>query len=134
MYVDYVFAEGKYWWHDPATSETDHFQDWGLRPSSVVQLTAALYNAGFFSASALALVAEIWRPIRVDAELSIHDLRRLNVATLESLDRNGLLTETNQETLDHIASAWIFPLYPLDLRIEPNKIEVEATRGDFPEY
>jgi len=134
MYVDYVFAEGNYWWHDPATHDTNLFAGSGFMPSSVVRLTAALHDAGAFSAASLAVIAEIWRPVEIRDDLSIHDLRRLNVATLEALDQKGLFIDPGREALGLIVNGWIFPLYPLDLKVEPNKAEVEAAQGSSYEY
>jgi AbiV family abortive infection protein len=134
MYVDYVYAEGNYWWHDPGRYDTDLYSGWGFPPSSVVRLTTALRTAGFFSMAALTVIAEIWRSVTINDSLSIHDLRKLNGVTIEKLNEKELLTTTDQKALGLIFHEWIFPLYPLDLFVDENKAEVEAERGSSYEY
>ena len=129
MYVDYVYAEGNYWWHNPEDYDADLYSARSFQLSSAMRLTTALHALGVFSAAALAVVAEIWRSVPINDSLSIHDLRKINGTTLDKLNEKGLLTTTDKKALELVFHEWIFPLYPLDLSVDENKTEVEAARG-----
>lgn len=124
MYVDYIVADEARWWHDPMThhlvlSGADDF-----RPTGIFRMVSALQAAGWFSAPALAAIAELWRPVLLHEAMTIHELRDLNEATLRALDAKGLLKDAGREAFGLIVNECPFPLHPLDLT--PEKVNKEA--------
>jgi hypothetical protein len=94
--------------------------------SPVIELARALQRAGVTTGLGLAVVAEVWRPVELRPEWSIHELRHLNERTLQTLYNQRWLATAPDETYDVILRRWPFPLWPLDLRMR--KVEKQDLR------
>lgn len=88
---------------------------------AVITLVRALHQAKATTPEGLSVIAKVWRPVDVRAEMSRVTLRRMNIRTLETLNNQDVLVPAPSEIYAVICNNWIFPLWPLDLRI----LEVE---------
>lgn len=64
----------------------------GYRAGTVIHIVKALDAVGMTSAEGLAVVAEIWRRVKIKSELTIGELIDLNHRTLRNLEDRGLLS------------------------------------------
>ncbi len=130
MYVDFIAVDDSKWWHDPAGHHLPVLGAEDFRPSGIFRMVSALHAAGWFRADALAVIAEMWRPVNIHDGMTIHELRDCNQATLRILDTKGLLRDAGNETFGLIVNLGPFPLHPLDLTQEKvNKQELLDQRG-----
>ena len=96
-----------------------------LTPTAIT-LVRALHQVKATMPEGLSVIAEVWRPVDVCAEMSRGALMGLNLRTLEVLDKRDLLAPVPTEIYQVIRNSWIFPLWPLDLRV--CKVEKETLR------
>jgi hypothetical protein len=119
LYVDYVETEdGHSWFYPPEFEEDMPIVLQGLTPQPV-QIAEALYNVGIATAEALSVVANMWRQVIINDQLTWKDLRKLNQQTLIELKSKGLLCEQPAETSAMVINRWQFPLYDVDLDVIP---------------
>ena len=96
---------------------------------AVITLVRALHQAGATTPDGLAVIAEVWRPVEVDAEMGRSELLELNCRTTEILkDSDVLASAPPKVDEDIIQNKWIFPLWSLDLR--RCKVKKETLRED----
>lgn len=98
----------------------------GYRTPAVIDVARALHQVNATTPAGLAVVAEVWRPVDVRAEMRFDERERLNWRTLDVLEERGLLAPAPDEVYAVIRNRWTFPLWPLDLRVR--KIEKEHLR------
>lgn len=130
IYVDYIESDGEHMWltpkryYHPDMSSFTHY----LRPA-VMEVATALWKAGCTKPEALQLLIRIWRPIKMSDDFSWHELREVNIKTLEELDEKNLLNTQDDTVCSVIIDRWLFPLYSLDIRIiKVNKEKLKETR------
>jgi hypothetical protein len=130
IYVDYIESDGDHIWltpkryYHPEMSLFTHY----LRPQ-VVEVANALWKAGCTKPDALQLLANNWRSIQMTDDFSWYELKKLNVKTLEDLDKNHLLNTQDEAVCSTIIDKWLFPLYSLDIRIiQVDKEKLKETR------
>ena len=90
----------------------------GYRTPAVIDLAHALHQVHATTPAGLAVLAEVWRPVNVRAEMRFGELERLNHQTLEALKDRDLLAPARDDVYATIQDRWIFPLWPLDLRVK----------------
>jgi AbiV family abortive infection protein len=117
IYVDYTESDGDHTWQDPAKFCQVPFR-LRAQSSAIFRLVSSLSVAGFLRASALAVIAELWRPIEMCDDFSWDRLRELNATTLDKLNQDGLLNPEAAHAHTWILEEWLFPLHSLDLRKE----------------
>jgi len=111
FYVDYVETyEGNHLWLLPLDSEF-----YIEKGSLALLLAKALYETGCTSAASLQVIAEFWREIAIGSTLTLSELRKLNIQTLDNLNKQDLLQEQPQNTFRIIIDSWMFPMYSLDM-------------------
>lgn len=126
MYVDYVEDDEGHRWDFP---RDDEMQLLLYFTPPVLRIAQALSGTGLATPEGLAVVAEVWRCVKVPS-LNWEDLRDLNCRTLEKLDEKGLLEREREEEVSRVIEDWPFPLYPLDLAPkEVNREELEQARA-----
>ena len=117
LYVDYIETEdGHSWLYPPESEEDTPIILQGLTPQPV-QLAEALYNLGVATTEALSVVANTWRQVIINDQLSWKDLRQLNQQTLIELQSKGFLCKQPAETSVMVIDRWQFPLYDVDLDV-----------------
>lgn len=121
IYVDYIEADGEHVWHVPRDDEL--LLSLYMAPHAL-RISQALHDSGMTSPEGLEIVAKIWRPVKVHSGLPWDEIRKLNIATLEQLDLNGVLKSQSTDTLSAVAHEWQFPLYALDL--SPDEVDQKA--------
>ena len=84
---------------------------------AVIDLARALHQTRATTPEGLSIVAEVWRPVEVRNEMRwLTEQRELNRKTLVELEDRGLVPASTQ--IDgEIWDNWVFPLWPLDLRM-----------------
>lgn len=127
MYVSYVdFGEGEeHSWTSPSQRIREEAKFGALLSelelpsySRILKLVSALHDVGVSDHKALEIIASIWRPLEATNEPKHStQLRKFNTQTLEALDTAGLLREQPQTTYETVVSAWMVPLYSLNLRV-----------------
>lgn len=127
IYVDYMENDGNHQWLSPQNYDDllESRLSFELVPE-VIPLSTALYSLGFSKPEALKVVAEKWRPIKMNDHFSWQDIRQLNKETLEELENNQLLENVNEAVKRNIIDKWLFPIYSIDLRIV--KVDKEKLR------
>jgi AbiV family abortive infection protein len=123
LYVDYVDVGGDRYWLDPA--DTAATSSPSTEPAAV-QLLRHLHDAGFATASALAVVADVWHPLELTPDTHCTTVRSTNRETLERLDDKELLNDIDARALSFIVTEWQFPMYSLDLSLI--KVDKERLR------
>ena len=93
---------------------------------AVITLVRALHQVKATTPEGLSVLAEVWRPVDVCAEMSRVELMGLNLWTLKALNNRDLLAPAPPEIYGVIRNNWIFPLWPLDLQIL--KVKKETLR------
>lgn len=124
LYVDYVETDEGHLWLTPVRFETLFSRARVFSPSTL-RISQSLAEAGFVDPKALAIVADMWRPITFAADSHWETCHRQNIATLEALNRAGLLTESGAKSAGAIAWEWLFPLHTVDLSM------IKVDRGDL---
>ena len=137
LYVDYVRDDsdeggrGPCFWSSPEKTPLV-----SNSTPAVIEVARALHEVGVTAASALAVVAEVWRSAKLRPETSVHELMYLNRRILETLHDRGLLAAAPDEVYQFVVCRWPFPLWPLDLRVR--KVEKQQLREDrrsgWPQY
>ncbi|MBM4308414.1 MAG: AbiV family abortive infection protein [Deltaproteobacteria bacterium] len=138
IYVDYVENDGEHYWHSPKWPESVEkgMTTFCKMPLDILNLAKSLNQAGCASPKALSVIASKWRSVKMTDDFPISQLRDTNYATLQELDKSGLLREQPQNIYDTIINYWLFPLYSADLRIisvDQSKLR-EIQRGWAPEF
>jgi AbiV family abortive infection protein len=88
IYVDYADTDEGHIWLTP------HVDEWGLElryPPPALHLADALDKVGFTTPEALAIIADIWRPVKMTGDFHWIKIRELNYRTLKELDDNDLV-------------------------------------------
>jgi AbiV family abortive infection protein len=114
IYVDYADTDEGHMWLTP------HVDDWELglgHTPPALHLARALDNVGCTTPEALAVIADIWRPIKMTDDYHWVEIRKLNYQTLEELDDKNLLLEQPQEAYHYIIHNWPFPMCSIDLSL-----------------
>jgi len=127
IYVDYVRSDEGRGWTTPAY-ELSILEEAG-EPlySGSLRLAGALQKLGFAKADALAIIAQVWRPVEITDDFDIFKLSELTERTLQALADKSLLV--NDERAIQIAiDRWLFPLYSLDLN--PLPVDRKALREE----
>ena len=124
LYVNYVKGDNNYYWQRPHTT----YSEMGYLPSAVIEIAAALEATGVMSSEGLALVAEIWRKVKVEPELTYDKLTELNLRTLTLLQEQGALKDAPDASYACVRDQWPFPLYPLDLSLDPPAWDRDAQK------
>ena len=128
MYVDYVEYDEEHRWVFPRDDEVQLLLYF---TPPAVKIAQALSKTGLASPEGLAVVAEVWRSVKIPS-LNWEELCDLNRNTLEKLHEKGLLKREREEELSRVIEDWPFPLYPLDLA--PKKVsqeELEQARAHW---
>lgn len=112
---------GEGYWTSPLNDDFRVSEFFRYRTPSVVELARALYQCNATTSDGLSVVAEVWRNVDVRDEMRFDELERLNRHTLEVLNDRGLLTPISNQVQATVKMRWIYPLWPLDLRM----LEVE---------
>ena len=106
----------------------------GNRTPAVINLARAIHQAKATTPEGLSVVAEVWRPVDVSAEMRIDELRGLNRRTLEVLENRNLLSPAPNKVYEVIHDNWIFPLWPLDLQVlKVKKEELREVQRQWPD-
>ena len=113
LYVDYVARDDDHSWSDPV--EHGHLSYSESITPDAVETTLCLNKVGFFTADALAAIADLWRCKEIGADTGANEIRRLNYSTLEALESRGLLQQQPSQTYSWVFEEWQFPMYDLDL-------------------
>ena len=124
LYVGYFSendsdARGRCYWKSPINEVSDQVEKaWSrLSSSPVIRLVRSLREAKATSAEGLSEVADIWRAVAGFKDLEYGDLYELNTRTLTALEGRILSIPAKDELSRTIVNDWIFPLWPLDLRV-----------------
>ena len=138
LYVGYVREDTDeglgsecYYWVPP---QSERLMDGVFRytPPEVIDLARALFQAGVTTPEGLSVVAEIWRPIDVRAEMHFSELEQLNWRTLEVMEERGVLQPESDHGYALIKRRWGFPLWPLDLRVlKVDKVKLREVQRDW---
>ena len=116
LYVNYVRDDDdNCYWQYP------RLEDFmiGYHTRAVIEIARALHAVGVATPEGLALVAEIWRKVKVTPKLAFDEVEALNLRTLQFLQERGLLRDAPQEFYTLIEDRWPFPLYTLNLSLDP---------------
>ena len=127
LYVGYVRedsqeeGQGNCQWTSPV-SEVSSLTDkmLGSTTPAILQLARALHEVKATSSEGLPVIAEIWRSVGLHDEMRFDELEHANLRTLEALEDCVLETPVSKDVRAHIVDRWIFPLWPLDLRLFPS--------------
>ena len=102
---------------------------------AVIVLVRALHQTNATTSGGLSVIAEIWRSVEVCGDMQFADFRKQNLRTLQTLEDRSLLAHVSDETYGAICNDWLFPLWPLDLKIrEVKKKDLRETRKQRPPY
>jgi AbiV family abortive infection protein len=121
MYVDYVETDKGHLWLAPPNSNFDLLFD---HTPVALSLAQALHVSGCTAPDALALIAQIWRPVQMAADFRWDDLHSLKYTTLKELAARGYLLKQPQEVYKTIMDWWTFPLYSRELKL----VSVDRTK------
>jgi len=124
LYVDYTASDEGHTWADPGWYDNIPLLI-SFEPESL-QIAGALYDVGISSSQAVAVIAEVWRPIAMSRDMGWGELRQLNHQMLERLESRGLLQDRPSSEYQRIVDDWPFPLYDLDLSMM--KVNIESLR------
>ncbi|GKS65366.1 hypothetical protein YTPLAS72_26700 [Nitrospira sp.] len=127
LYVDLVeYDDGTLSWVDPKLYYESTLDDYTPREDGVLLIAGLLHDSGVSTSDALAVIAEVWRPMAMQSAMKRQEIQHLNHRTLDCLRSKGLLREPTASDYEMIIDRWQFPLYTLDLR--PIKVSVESLR------
>ncbi len=120
-YVDYVCDDteetetspGERYWQSPSAVSIVRYHT-----PRIICLAKALHRINATSAGGLSVIARIWREFEPRRETSTYDLMKLNALTVKTLEDQNLFVTDGQEDRSLICERWMFPLWPLDLRIK----------------
>jgi AbiV family abortive infection protein len=126
LYVDYVSTGEGHHWADPAQFED--VMGGGLREPLALRMARSLFAVGLSSGAALKLVAQTWQSSTVESGTRWTEIRARNHRTLEALESAQLLEEQPEETYFWVTDQWQFPMYDLDLRLIPVRLETLRER------
>ena len=142
LYVGYVCDDtqeadqGERYWKSPWVDQMQEY----FTPT-IVLLAIGLHRVGATKAEGLAIIAEIWRLFEPVQETTSQELSELKNRTLETLSDHKLIDTNDHEKLRLISRSWMFPLWPLDLRVKKvEKADLRKCReeydiaGDLPHY
>ena len=105
LYVGYIRedggegGQGKCHWAPPRVDDPID-TTLGYRTPAVICLARALHEVKATTPAGLSLVAEVWRPVEVHAEMGFGEFERLNRRTLEALKDRDLLTRPPDEVYE----------------------------------
>jgi AbiV family abortive infection protein len=127
LYVDYVGRDGEHGWVTPKTHEQVSASFFFSEPVAL-RMIRHLHDAGFSNASALSVIAGLWRARTFEDATHIDECIQIVAETLQALYRQSLLSG-DREAHDFIADRWLFPLHGLPMKIiEVSKDELRAIR------
>lgn len=135
--MDYVAYRDAYreqhHWHRPDQRRL-RFVWWDRRPK-VLDVALALHGAGFTSPSSLRIIAQIWNEVEMNHAVDWPAIRKLNIRTLETLEREGLLRQRPNSDYNMAVNDWLFPLFPVNLEADNVKPEdlVEQQKHWYPQ-
>jgi AbiV family abortive infection protein len=111
FYVDYERHDAGDRWKDPS-----HLP--GLLQAAPVpvalNMARQLDAIGITNVDALRTVAEVWRATAIDESTTWHQIRALNLRTVELMNDRGQLV-TGGDVAGNVVSSWPFPMHTLDL-------------------
>lgn len=128
FYVDYVAEDdGTHQWWSPRRYDLGSFSIMGV--PAVYRIANALQVSGVGRREALAIVADIWRPVHIQDSTHFSEIRSLNEKTIEGLSRAGLLLESGAGLRYEICDKWPFPMYDLPMKKTPvNKAKLREVQ------
>ncbi len=137
LYVGYVRddteegGKGDRYWAPPSSG--DHLGPFfGHLTPAVIKLARALHQVKATTPEGLSVVAQIWRPVNMCAEMQIAEVRELNLLTLKKLENRNLLGPATDEVFSLIRNYWIFPLWPLELqKLKVKKEDLREVRRQW---
>ena len=130
IYVDYIESDGDHMWLTPKRyyHPEMHASTFYLKPV-VFEVASALWHAGFTKPNSLLSIANKWRSIQMTDDFDWRQLRKLNIKTLEDIDKMNLLNTKESKIFTSIIDKWLFPLHSLDIRIiKVNKEKLREIR------
>jgi hypothetical protein len=132
LYVDYVSTDdGAEWW-EPNRHDDARF---GSYPSSAVEIVNALRRAGATSQPGLRVIADVWRPFRIEPGTTYDELTQAISETLEQFVRRGYAAELLDQDAARLVDQWPFPLYGADLSmIDINIDDLREQQRDWSPY
>ena len=98
---------------------------WGEKPVSLA-LAQAMCRLGFAKDRSLATIAGLWRSFRLEETTHWSTVGKQNLATVQALQGTGGRGTTDDASL--VADRWMFPLYPLDLRLDGPSVQDLVTQ------
>ncbi|MEE9215581.1 MAG: AbiV family abortive infection protein [Thermodesulfobacteriota bacterium] len=129
MYVDYVKSDNKHHWISPNDPPKKDAIYGSLHHSFIFNLINALHTTGCTSSDGLKVVASKWRPIEIKDNMSRGELEDINRDILEELYKRGLLHNVKEE-FNILIRYWLYPLYPLDLRVKEMDLKKMQSEAD----
>jgi hypothetical protein len=114
LYVDYVESDGEFTWWSPGGFHDDELFSRHYKIPNVIRLVTAMHNIGFSSPDALAVIAQVWRPMQWHDGSTYQELAQCIESTLDALDAKALLIRTLPD-IRLVLESWTFPLYDVDL-------------------
>ena len=82
---------------------------------NVFAVCRALDQMGMLTRDALAVIAAIWRQIKVCPMTTSAEMKRWNRSTFEELEKRGLLREVSDDAFNLAIDHWTVPLWSIDV-------------------
>ena len=118
IYVDYIESDGNHFWLTPKRFyHPEMYVSTFYTMPVVFEVASALWYAGGTKPKALLSIANNWRSIQISDDFDWQQLRKINIKTLEDLDKLNLLNTQEGNIVKTIINKWLFPLHSLDIRI-----------------
>lgn len=134
IYVDLVLGDTGRRWAVPRTGDVILVRHGLPFSPSPLGLAQAMKEAGMTSTDALAIIADLWRPIEVREDMEWRQLRAMNIKTIETLEARGALAVLDDErkVFPTIVNEWTYPLHSVDLSlIRVKRGDLEAIQGQW---
>lgn len=126
LYVDYVAYNDTHTWLHPGIYDDIAENLFDAKESWVLKIAGLLHDIGMSNPKALAILAELWRPLVINLKMTRSQLSKLNYETLKRLDSKCLLQNRDVDDYQQILERWQFPLYSLDLSL--SEVDKDALR------
>jgi hypothetical protein len=127
LYVDFVETDEGDEWLSPA-----RWDDGFDITSGAVRLVAALHLAGFSTALALSVVADVWEGFIPRMDTRWTDVARRSRETLERMKEAGVVSQATTGSEARILDNWSYPLHRAAL--EKVKVKVSDLRRHQEEW